>query len=152
MILLLIAPPSDEYTMGKLTVGDTTFRTIERPWIHTPEHRGGLGFESCVPGGRYRLIPHDSHRFGKTWALVNHDMNVYHQPDDRPNGIGRYAILLHAGNRASDVVGCIAVGMDSAPGWVSQSQKAMRILRDILPWEEHTLDIVRHPRHLGSVI
>lgn len=143
MILLLESTLSDEYTMGRLTVdgdlGCTVLHTIERPWIHTPEHRGGKKFESCVPGGRYRMVPHESNRFGKTWALVNPDLDVHHHD----TGSGRYAILIHVGNRVADVVGCIAVDMDSAPGIVLQSKKAMTILRKLVPWEEHTLDIVR---------
>lgn len=139
---------TDDYTQSILRVGTTEFHAIERPWIHTPEHRGGKSFESCVPGGRYQLVPHDSHRFGKTWALVNPELDVHHQD----TGKGRYAILIHVGNRPSDVVGCIAIGMSAAPGQVLFSQKAMRILRQVLPWEQHTLDIIRHPNHRGTAI
>jgi hypothetical protein len=142
MNLSLTRNPGPDYTMGRLTVGDTEFHTIERPWIPSNLHAGGQPFESCVPYGTYRLMPHDSHKFGQTWALVNEDLDVYHYPQD--GKLGRYAILLHSGNVAANFQGCIGVGMQSTDGWIGQSQKAMRVLRSILPHEEHTLTIT-HP-------
>ena len=128
-----------EYTAGLLTLPDgTVLATIERPWIPTPEHHGGKGFESCVPCAEYRMVPFDSRRFGKSWALVNEAVDVHQY---QPAGAGRYAILIHVGNRASDVVGCIAVGMDGSDGWIQSSRKAMNILTAAVPWSEHTLSI-----------
>lgn len=128
-----------DYTMGRLYLDGTVLHTIERPWIPVTDHHGGKPFESCVPCGEYRLIPHDSHKFGKTWALVNESLDVYHYPqDDKP---GRCLVLFHSANRVADLLGCVGIGMDSTDGWVGQSKKAMRVLREILPWTEHTLTI-----------
>lgn len=113
MRLVLQRHPGDtERTLGTLTVGDATFATIERPWLPTHQHKGGTNRASCVPCGTYRVIPHHSVNFPLTYALVNHDLDVFYQPGDTAGRPGRVAILMHVGNRVRDVIGCIAVGKE----------------------------------------
>ncbi|MCX2780412.1 DUF5675 family protein [Microbulbifer thermotolerans] len=104
-------------TLGRLVVGDETFWTVERPWL------GNKPFESCIPEGVYRCLPYSSAKFPDVWEL-----------QDVP---GRSKILIHVGNYASDVVGCIAVGSSLAPGgwWVTKSAEAIDRLRELLPAE-----------------
>jgi len=137
-------------TRGRLLVDDLELATIERPWIENPDGPGGLIRESCVPEGRYRVRPHDSPRFPGTYVLENLDACVYCY--ERPDGqtFGRTAILIHAGNRVRDVVGCIAVGMlhgffGREPG-VLRSVAALELLREKLGREDdHWLVIGEAP-------
>lgn len=133
-------------TLGNLVVGDRIFATVERPWIPSPDHRGGLNRKSCVPPGTYRIIPHHSVNFPNTYALTNPELDVYYQPGDVPKGKkGRTAILIHVGNRVRDVIGCIAVGMEhgtlGGEPAVLRSGLAMRELDKILARQSHTLTI-----------
>jgi hypothetical protein len=69
-------------------------------------------------------------------ALVNPGFGVYHQREDRINDVGRFLILIHAGNWVDDVVGCIAPGIrrtvtERGP-MVTASRRAMRQLMEWL--------------------
>lgn len=97
----------EDCTLGWITLGELRVATIERPWIPVAEHKGGKVRESCVPDGTYRLIDHRGPRFPGTFALENPALDVYYMPART----GRSAILIHAGNTAKDVVGCIAIGL-----------------------------------------
>jgi hypothetical protein len=136
-----------ERTLGTLEVGQARFATIERPWIDSPDHAGGLNRKSCVPRGLYTVIPHHSTNFPNTYALVNPALHVWYQPGDIPAGTkGRTAILMHVGNRVRDVVGCVGVGKEQGtlggePA-VLRSTLAMRELDKILNRHRHTLEIL----------
>lgn len=127
-------------TTGKLFVGDHVLHTIERPWQNNDPANDGDELISCVPPGQYLLVPHRSKEFGQTWALVNHKLQVVHQPADFPaqrTGNWRAAILIHHGNWVRDVIGCIAVGKGAMhpakdEPMVTQSRQAMALLREIL--------------------
>jgi hypothetical protein len=113
------------------------FFTVEREW---KDNQAGI---SCVPAGKYKLIPHSSRRFGETWALVNHDLGVSHWQED---GIPRYAILIHKANYASQLEGCIAIGKYLGvvgDNWsVTSSGHAMEYILALLADESgHTLTI-----------
>lgn len=118
-------------TMGKFLVEGQPLHTIERPWIKGT-FPGGMSFESCVPDGVYRLVPHTRPDGAETVALVNGDLGVWYQKDDRPGDWGRYLVLIHAGNYVDDVVGCIAPGLNRTIHnnrmMVGSSRAAMRQL------------------------
>jgi hypothetical protein len=141
---------SVECTMGKLHIPsagkDFECDTIERPWIPTPLSRGGRKGESCIPRGIYKLERHNSEAHPDTWALVNPDLDVIHYEDrERPNA--RCLVLIHSGNYARELRGCIAPGLRrtiDADGYhiVTSSRLAMlEIKRLVLPGENHTLEI-----------
>lgn len=121
-----------ECTLGWLEYRGLKLATLERPWIPVPEHQGGKLRESCVPDGEYKLIHHSGTLFQNVFALENTSLNVHHQPG--PGKVGRSAILIHAGNRVRDVIGCVAVGVDHS--WMGgehsiiQSQIALSKLRE----------------------
>lgn len=137
-------------TLGELSAGPLKLATIERPWIKNPAGPGGMPRQSCVPEGEYRLIQHSGGAFQRVWALVNPDLGVWYQPGCMPAGQkwGRSAILIHAGNRVRDVVGCIAAGRKHAP-WsngensVRDSQLAINALRGVIGTGEHAITITR---------
>lgn len=114
--------------------------TIEQAWREDPGGAlGGTPYRSCVPDGRYRLVEYRSQRHGSTWALEAPDLGVYVRQSDRESaGAGRWGCILHAGNRADDVRGCIAAGRRRAAQTVGptvvmsvlDSEPAMQDLRD----------------------
>jgi hypothetical protein len=138
---------TSNYTYGVLTLGDLTLQTLELGWLPEPGALCGRPDRSCVPAGVYDLVLHDSAKHPKTWALVNPDLGIYHEPGDAPAGVGlcRFATLLHTANWPSELEGCIGVGMvreTRQPPAIWQSVSALNLLRDALPWiEGHTLTI-----------
>lgn len=127
-------------TCGWLSLGERKWPTIERPWEVDPE--GGLGGRdgrSCVPSGEYRLEPHSGDIVG-VWALVNHELGIYHWPWEVPAGkkpTSRVAILIHSANWAHELQGCIAPGKerkrDGRGYWyVTRSRDALNELRTLL--------------------
>jgi len=98
-------------TQGVLDTGTgDQYWTIERPWVNDI-HPGGKSFESCIPDGEYELRPHTRPSGDKVVALVNPELGVWYQKEDRPDVWGRYLVLIHAGNFVEDIVGCIAPGL-----------------------------------------
>lgn len=73
---------------------------VEQPW------RDNKPFESCVPAGDYELVPYDSPKYGRTFALKNLALDVGVFEGEAK----RYACLLHSANRAIELQGCIASG------------------------------------------
>jgi hypothetical protein len=156
LILRREKPQPDELcTLGFLFIpGELALVTMERPWIPAGQ-AGDLGGKknlSCVPLGTYRLVPHESKKHGRTWALVNHELDVVHfEGDDHDPDEDRATCLLHVCNYVTEIEGCIGVGTragHSPPDhvcryMVSDSRRAMNILRSHLNWpSEHTLEIV----------
>lgn len=98
--------PAADCTLGVLEVAGHHFQTMERPWVPSAAFRGGTPRRSCVPEGAYALVPHDSPKHPQTWALVNLDLGVCHDPAE---GM-RSDVLVHPANYASELEGCIAPG------------------------------------------
>ncbi len=79
-------------TLGVLCIDDSPeFVTLEDAW------RDNERMISCIPVGRYKIMPRNSPKFGKTWQVM-----------DVPE---RDHILFHAGNTHKDTNGCILLGM-----------------------------------------
>lgn len=105
---------SDQLTLGRLDCDGKLFWTVEKPW------KNNEPFVSCIPAGDYEMVRRDSPKFGpNTWEVANVP--------------GRSHILLHVGNYARDVVGCIAVGQTLRQDWqgVGSSRLAMQELQEI---------------------
>ena len=97
-------------TLGLLSVDGQWLPTIERPWVKG-SYKGGKNYFSCVPDGKYNLIPFTRPNGDQVYALHNPSLGVWLNEADRPDGKGRYLILIHPGNWVTDVVGCIAPGL-----------------------------------------
>lgn len=142
-------------TEGRIEFDGTTLYTIERPWV--PEAPGGKPFASCVPAGTYRLEMYTRQNGDIVPILTNHGLGVFHSAADRENGIGRYKILIHAGNIVANVSGCIAPGLSrgtegeaarmASKAMVKSSRAAMKKLMDHLDGEEAELEIVGENRY-----
>lgn len=132
-------------TLGNLIVGDLKLATIERPWIQNPAGSGGTLSKSCIPDGAYRVRPHTSERFPDTFAIVNEALGVYYQSRPPAQAWGRTAILIHVGNFVTDVIGCVAVGLQhGGTSAVTNSRAAMDRLREVLKRDSH--DLLIEPR------
>lgn len=78
-------------TLGVLQVGGLILHTLEDAWINNQR------MVSCIPVGDYVCVPRRFHRGGyDAWEVSNVP--------------GRTQILIHKGNVATDVTGCILVG------------------------------------------
>jgi hypothetical protein len=107
-----------------------TYVGMEQPWMDNKP------FRSCIPAGEYRLVRHDSAKYGQVWAFVGG--TVAHQ--EAPNSPAtRFACLIHSGNFADDVEGCLALGkgraVEQATGrkMVTGSRTSVQELRAIAP-------------------
>jgi len=131
--------PTAVETMGRLYVGSHVLHAVEQEW--RPTAPGGEPFNSCIPAGRYKLILHKRPNGDEVVALENPGLGVYYEEFDRPNGIGRYLILIHAGNTHHDVVGCIAPGKGRHGQMVTHSRDAMKSIMSYIGDEEAELII-----------
>ena len=82
-------------TLGTLTLTNgisTVFqgRTLELPW------RDNQRNISCIPKGRYRVVPRTSQKFGRHYHITAVP--------------GRSSILIHPGNFYFQIRGCVLVG------------------------------------------
>ncbi len=110
-------------TFGQLkTAGGRVFHSMERLWANNEPR------VSCVPAGRYQLVPWESKKFPRARALVGNGVALV------PGmGVKRSAILIHAANRPIQLMGCIALGLDySEPGILARSRIAVGIFIDEL--------------------
>lgn len=145
-LLLIRDDWSTNETTGRLVFGGQELATLERPWI--PSSPGGEPFKSCVPAGLYRLVRHRRKNGDTVLALINHGLGVYYEKDDRPNGVGRYLILIHSANWVDQIAGCIAPGLAAALSnrgpMVTSSRIAMDRIMDYLRADSAELEIRQH--------
>lgn len=119
-----------ECALGVLLVdGLPMFTTIERPWLNNKPN------ESCVPAGTYPV------KWVKTQTSGNldgHGIGI----EDVP---GRSLIRIHKANIATDVKGCIGVGMQfhefGTHKGVGHSGDALHDLMKMMKEQEGTLHI-----------
>jgi hypothetical protein len=102
------------------------FWTIERPWLNNK-----VG-QSCIPQGRYLVKPFSGMKYKDVYEITDVE--------------GRTAILIHAANKASELQGCVALGL--ATGYmgdelaVMSSQAALNKMITIMEYESFTLDVI----------
>lgn len=121
-------------TLYKLTVGEAVFDAIGQPDNHDEPNA------SCIPSGLYELVPHDTAAHPNTWAMVNPELGVTHEPGDAipadckyPH---RFACLWHPANFARQLQGCFAPGMGRSQAgglWmVTDSRMAFTTIQEML--------------------
>ena len=137
---------SAQCTEGTISLPNAVLYSLELPWISEEGFPGGWPDRSCVPAGEYALALHNTQKHPKTFALVNRDLGVIHEPDASfPNA--RVACLIHVANTVEDLEGCIGIGVSHGACYVSSSGIAFSYLRTALPWVTgHTLNIIDPPR------
>ena len=125
------------YCLGTLQAGALTFQTLELPWIPDPVGQGGKHGASCVPPGLYELVRHNTPAHPKSFALVNPELDVYHEPGDVPpekQAYARTAVLIHVANVPAELLGCIGLGMHRGEGCLQQSRDAVERFNQVVPW------------------
>ena len=106
-------------TLGKLCFEGVELSTIELAW-----NDNKIG-ESCIPVGKYKVIPRQSKKFGKCFLILGTEPRTW--------------VLFHAANYSRQLRGCIAVGMYHADidkdglKDVASSKQAMKVLLDTFP-------------------
>ena len=133
-LYVLREPSTDVETMGRFEFDGNHLHCCEQEW--RPTAPGGEPNNSCVPAGTYKLIHHTRPNGDKVLALVNPGLGVYYQAEERTRAVGRFLILIHAGNTSKDVIGCIAPGMGRSGQMVTSSRKAMKLIMDYMDGEE----------------
>ncbi len=144
-ILIERQPSGVAETQSFMTWPGVTLCTIEQEWREDPDRPGGESNNSCVPAGKYRLIPHTRPDGKDVVALINEDLGVYYLAGDRPPEGGRYLILLHIANWSHNVIGCIGPGIgkaisDQGP-MVTSSKAAMNKLMAYIDGDDAELEI-----------
>lgn len=150
-ILIERQPSGVAETQGFMSWPGTVLTTIEQEWREDPDRPGGESNNSCVPAGKYRLIPHqrpdkDDGTPVHVVALVNENLGVYYLKGDRPVEGGRYLILCHIANWSKNVIGCIGPGIGKADAsaygpMVTSSKAAMKKLMDYIDGDDAELEI-----------
>lgn len=84
--------------------------TVEQPWRVNEQSPAGIPFHSCIPAGKYELVPFVSDRWGTAWAFVNPELGVVAKKSDMVKDWYRYACLVHTANWAINVEGCVGPG------------------------------------------
>ena len=92
---------TDYGRFGELTLDGKRYISCEREW------NNNAPYLSSIPLGLYELAFHDTERHPATFALVNHELGVYHQPD--VNG-KRYACVIHPASWPIELMGCLSFG------------------------------------------
>ena len=148
--LMMYRKQLDTCSTGFLIADEIQLHSIERPWITSSSWPSGKPNVSCVPYGIYKLVPHSGTKFEDTVALVNHKLGVHHQKEEFLLPSDRWGILIHVGNWAHDVSGCIALG--TGPTYLSKtnlcgvgnSRKAMQIFNGFI--KEYTHLVIKRDR------
>jgi hypothetical protein len=121
----------DTCTRGLITLDDgTKIYSLELPWKNNEKD------VSCVPPGVYNLIPYTSPKHDSTWYLENASLGV------GGSGAERSYCEIHSANWASQLEGCIALGLEDAPMYnpqegevvpaVEQSALAINRIKNVL--------------------
>jgi len=112
-------------TLGQLHHGADKWWTIERPWKQNKRE------VSCIPEGDYEMVRVDSPKFGpRMWEIAG--------VSDRDH------ILIHVANTASDILGCVGLGMGlyGDLAGVANSRKAINAFYNLtIPDVFHTIEI-----------
>lgn len=131
---------TEDVTLGTIYCRNLRLASLEPPW--RPTAPGGMPNLSCVPAGRYRLIPHERPNGDDVLALVNPGLGVFYLDTDRPNRTGRFLILMHPATRVQELEGCIAPGLRHDGEELRDSRKAMAAIMNYGPRE---IEIIGDP-------
>lgn len=149
LIVLTRTSAAADCCQGELVAGALTLQSIELPWIPAPPGLGGAKGASCVPEGLYQLVRHDTELHPRSFALVNPELDVFHEPADVPPELtpyARVAVLLHVANYPHELQGCIGLGMQKGNSCVFKSAIALQRFNMVVPWMEgHSLRIDSAP-------
>lgn len=111
----------DTCTRGLITLEDgTQIYSLELPWRDNQKNI------SCVPPGIYKLIPYTSPKHDSTWYLENAELGV------GGAGFEREFCEIHSANWASQLEGCIALGLDDKPMYNAEGEVVPAVEQSVL--------------------
>ena len=128
----------DDRTLGRLTLyperrPPVELVTLELPWVDLDLDGRSDNGVSRLEAGAYKVVPHHSARFPRTFRLLETGHRV--------------AILVHAGNGPAHTRGCVLVGLRFADfdgderGEAASSREAVQAIRDAFGKAAWTLTI-----------
>jgi hypothetical protein len=103
--------------------------------------KDNIPYISCVPEGVYQLVEHNSPKYGDTFALLNHALDVGVMKGDAL----RWGCLIHAANWMIQLQGCIApgtsLGVLGGKWAVTGSRNARKRIFALIEAGDRTLEI-----------
>ena len=109
---------------------------LERPWLDNKPN------VSCIPTGNYRLEPWVRPSGQRAYLVTGNSCCATPASLDPDNGVTRWGILFHPGNRVEDSQGCMLPGLSMTSGTVGHSRSAIGQMRRALnPWFSCNMDI-----------
>lgn len=119
--------PKSEYTIGRVYINDTFFcNSMEdcdrglQQWMSVAEIEAAKVYgKTAIPKGKYIVTMDYSPKYKRA---MPHVMNVK----------GFSGIRIHSGNTAKDSLGCILLGKNDKPGWISESRDTCRKFEELL--------------------
>lgn len=99
-------------TFGRILTVNPEILTIEDPW--NMNRKGG----SCIPDGKYDLLPHKRPNGDHCYVMHNPALNVFGtdalalKAGRKLEDVRTYCIAGHAGSFEEHIEGCFAVGDD----------------------------------------
>lgn len=108
----------EKYTVGEMYInGEYLCNTLEDTERVLNKPTDKIPGETAIPKGKYRVNLTYSDKFKIYLPLLE---NVPYFT----------AIRIHQGNTPNDSMGCILVGKNTKPGWLSESRATLRLLLD----------------------
>jgi predicted chitinase len=109
---------TNKSTIGEFSIDDSEIKgyILEEKGPDTTES----GKEQRIPVGTYNLVWHSGAKFSKALKLYNNNVSI------------NRAILIHAGNTASDTEGCLLPGKTKSTDFVGQSKKLVKEILDFV--------------------
>lgn len=126
----------DTYTIGRVYIdGEFYCNSMEdkdrglADWMSVGEiSKKKVYGETAIPTGKYKVTMTYSAKYKRVMPQV---MNVK----------GFAGIRIHSGNTAKDSLGCILLGKNDKPGWISNSRNICKKFEELLVKAGGTCDL-----------
>lgn len=106
-------------TLGSMTLFSNTEDTLSVATLE-PSWKQNACDISCIPPGRYKIIPRETDHYGKHFEILSVP--------------GRDKVLIHIGNYRKDTTGCILVGTRYAKDMNADGEKDLFDSKTALGW------------------
>lgn len=119
--------PKPSYTIGRVYVDDVFFsnsledrdRGLRQDMSVGEISRIKVAGETAIPKGKYKVTMTFSPKYKRVMPQI---MAV-------PGSTG---VRIHSGNTAADTLGCVLLGKNDKPGWISNSRETCKKFEDML--------------------
>ena len=119
--------PKSEYTIGRVYINGTQFcnsmedtdRGLDQNMSVLRIKANKIFGKTAIPTGHYVVKMTYSPKYGRIMPEI---LNVK----------GYEGVRIHSGNTAEDTLGCILLGKNTKPGWISESRDTCRKFEELL--------------------